>query len=67
MAAAINSNPLKPNVALLELSLISAETSGASFDDVMVEALKRGIPAEIATRLAEIWQKAWTDHRWGAG
>ena len=60
MAAAINSNPLKANAAMFELSLINAETSGASFDDIMVEALKRGIPPEIATRLSEILQKAWT-------
>jgi hypothetical protein len=60
MAAAIDSHPLKPNIALLELSLLNAETSSASFDDIIVEALKRGIPPEIATRLSEIWQKAWT-------
>ena len=41
MAAAIDSHPLKPNIALLELSLLNAETSSASFDDIIVEALKR--------------------------
>jgi hypothetical protein len=60
MEAEIDSHPLKPNIALLELSLLNAETSSASFDDIIVEALKRGIPPEIATRLSEIWQKAWT-------
>ncbi len=59
MTTAMSVKPLKANVALLELSLINAETSDASFDDVTIEALKRGVPAEIVTRLSEIWEKAW--------
>lgn len=59
MTTTIGATPLKANTALLEISLINAETSGASFDDVTVEALKRGIPPEIVTRLSEMWEKAF--------
>ena len=58
MTTAMGAKPLKANVALLELSLINAETSDASFDDVTIEALKRGVPSEIVTRLSEIWEQA---------
>jgi hypothetical protein len=59
MTKTMGTMPLKANAALLELSLINAETSDASFDDVMVEALKRGIAPEIVTRLSEVWAKAF--------
>ena len=48
---------LKPNQGMFELSLMNAEASSAQFDDVVVEALNRGIPPELVTRLKELWEK----------
>ncbi len=48
---------LKPNQGMFELSLMNAEASSAQFDDVVVEALNRGIPPELVTRLKEVWEK----------
>lgn len=48
---------LKPNQGMLELSLMNAEASSVQFDDVVVEALNRGIPPELVTRLKELWEK----------
>ena len=44
-----------PEQGLFELSMLNAERAQNDFDDIMVEGLKRGIPAEILTRLKEIW------------
>ncbi len=38
-----------------ELTLLNAEHAKAQFDDVLVEGLALGIPAEIMTRLELIW------------
>lgn len=42
--------------AMMELSILSAEASQQEFDDVAVELLGRGIPAEIVTRLKQVWE-----------
>ena len=42
---------------LFELTLINAEVTESSFDDVVVEALSRGIPPEIVTRLKDLWEQ----------
>lgn len=39
----------------LELTLLNAEHSQAHFDEVLVEGLALGIPAEIMTRLEAVW------------
>lgn len=41
--------------AMLELSMLNAERANIEFDEIVVEGLKRGIPAEILTRLQQIW------------
>lgn len=46
---------LSPEQGLFELSMLNAERTQDEFDDVMIEGLKRGIPAEILTRLKDIW------------
>ena len=43
--------------AMLELSLLNAETSGQSFDDVVLESLRGGIPPEVLTRMQELWER----------
>lgn len=48
---------VNPKQALFELTMQNAEASDWSFDDVVVEGLKHNIPAEIMTRLAELWEK----------
>ena len=42
--------------ALFELTLRNADTASAQFEDVVVEAINHGIPAEIVTRLRELWE-----------
>lgn len=49
---------LKPEQGMFELTLMNAEASSATFDDIAVEALNRGIPPELVTRLKELWDKA---------
>jgi len=46
---------MKPEEAMFELSLRNAEASAKTFDDLVVDAIDRGIPAELMTRLKEIW------------
>lgn len=41
--------------AMLELTLLNAESSSKSFDDVVVDGLARGIPPEILIRLKDLW------------
>ncbi len=36
--------------------MLNAERLQAEFDDVVIDGIKRGIPAEILTRLKEIWE-----------
>lgn len=55
MAASAHPTHVQPKQALLELTLLNAESSDASFDDVVIEGLKRDMPAELVTRLAELW------------
>jgi hypothetical protein len=54
---AANSVVLKPAQGMFELSLMNAEASSTQFDDVVVEALNRGIPPELVTRFEDIWEK----------
>lgn len=43
--------------AKFELMLLNSESSSAAFDDVVIEAAKRGIPPEIVTRLKVLWDQ----------
>ena len=51
------SGPMTPEVAMLELTLRTAEQSESSFDDVFVLGLRGGLPAEVLTRLHDLWDK----------
>lgn len=42
--------------ALFEITLRNADTASARFEDVVVEAIDHGIPAEIVTRFRELWE-----------
>lgn len=44
----------------LELTVLNAEASSASFDNAMIDAMKRGLPPEIAARLEALWDKTAT-------
>lgn len=48
---------MKSETALLELSILNAETHSSSFSDMAVVALNRGIPPEIITRLKNLWDE----------
>lgn len=48
---------LTPERALFELTLVNAEASSTKFEDILVEGIKAGIPAEIMTRLEEFWDQ----------
>ena len=41
---------------LFELTLLNAETARDRFDDLVVEGLGMGIPAELMTRLQDLWE-----------
>jgi hypothetical protein len=41
--------------ALLEVSMLNAEVSSQSFEDVVVEGISGGIPPEVLTRMKDIW------------
>jgi hypothetical protein len=45
-----------PTSAMLELSMMNAEATTENIDDLIVDALSRGVPPEVATRLSEIWK-----------
>jgi hypothetical protein len=49
--------PLTPEQGLFELTLMNGEVADSSFDTVVVEAIDRGLPPEIITRLKELWDK----------
>jgi hypothetical protein len=49
---------LKPEEGMFELSLLNAESSETKFDDVVLDAIERGIPPELVTRLRELWDTA---------
>jgi len=42
--------------AMLEFTLLNAETTGQSFDDVVLEGLQRGLPPELLTRMKSLWE-----------
>ena len=42
--------------AMLELSMLSAESEGEFFDTQIVDALKRGLPPEFVTRMKDLWE-----------
>lgn len=46
-----------PEHALLELTLVNAETNSTKFDEVATALLNRGVAPEIVTRLAGLWDK----------
>ena len=46
---------LTPEAGALELSIMNAETESRSFQDILVELLNKSVPAEIVTRLEELW------------
>lgn len=48
---------LTPEQALMELTLLNAETSDASFEDTFVAGVEQGLPAEVLTRLKELWDE----------
>lgn len=48
---------LSSNQALLELTLLNAETSDASFEDFFVAGIGKGLPPEVLTRLKELWDQ----------
>jgi hypothetical protein len=50
-------NYMQPKLALLELTMLNAESSDAEFDDVVIEGVRRGIPVEVLTRLSELWSQ----------
>lgn len=55
-----NAVALKPEEGMFELSLLNAEASETKFDDFVVDAIERGIPPELITRLKDIWGAAQT-------
>lgn len=57
MKSAPESLTLEPKKGLFELTLLNAENKDAEFDDLFLNGLKRDIPAEIITRLYEIWMQ----------
>jgi hypothetical protein len=40
---------------MLELSMMNADASAEDFDDVIVDALNQGLPAELVLRLRDFW------------
>lgn len=46
-----------PAQALMELTLLNAETSNKSFEDFFVAGADFGLPAEVLTRLKELWDQ----------
>lgn len=43
--------------ALLEVSMLNAEVSNQSFEDVVVEGIGGGVPPEVLTRMKDLWEK----------
>jgi hypothetical protein len=52
-----SNNTLSPEQGMFELTLMNADSASSKFDDVVIEALNRGVPAELVTRLKDIWTK----------
>ena len=57
MEQSLDAASLTPERALLELSVLNAEQSETSFEDVFVLGTKYGLPPEILTRLQWIWEQ----------
>lgn len=49
--------PLSPEQGLFELTLMNGETKDYDFDSMVVDAINRGLPPEVITRLKELWEK----------
>jgi hypothetical protein len=45
------------NRAMLELTLLNAESSDSTFDKFILSGLARNIPPEILTRMKDLWDK----------
>jgi len=48
---------LSPEQGMFELTLMNGETKEYDFDSIVVEAINRGLPPEVITRLKELWEK----------
>jgi len=48
---------LNSEQAMLEFTLLNAETTGQSFDDVVLDGMQRGIPPEMLTRMKSLWEQ----------
>ncbi|MCE2660396.1 MAG: hypothetical protein LW854_19480 [Rubrivivax sp.] len=48
---------MTPQRGLFELTMRNAQTSLMSFDDVVIDAVSRGVPPEVITRLKGIWEQ----------
>lgn len=48
---------LNSEQAMLEFTLLNAETTDQSFDDVVLDGLQRGIPPEMLTRMKSLWEQ----------
>lgn len=41
---------------MLEITLLNAEASGKTFDEVLLEGLDKDIPPEMLTRMKDLWE-----------
>ncbi|BDT65953.1 hypothetical protein os1_01040 [Comamonadaceae bacterium OS-1] len=48
---------MNPKAALLELTLMNAEVDEESFENFFIKGTKMGIPAEVLTRLNQLWEQ----------
>lgn len=48
---------ISPEHALVELTILNAETAQENFEDVFLAGLRKGIPAEVLTRLRSLWDQ----------
>ena len=48
---------MNPEAALLELTLMNAEADEEGFEKFFVQGTKMGIPAEVLTRLSQLWDQ----------
>ena len=56
MTESIEPSSINSAEAMLELTLLNAETVDASFDDVFVASVSKGISPEILTRMRDLWE-----------
>jgi len=45
-----------PEQGLFDLTLLNAEIKTATFEDVVIDGIQRGIPPELLTRLKQLWK-----------